>query len=104
MTKTCMIVSPFLILLKKFKNCDDDFVYQEVLKTSLMPFWATENYTSVTKIRSTISFESFKKYYLDFILSRFYNGKLSFGSLPQGYGGNRLCPNPCLNTKVYFSV
>ena len=69
-----------------------------------MPFWATENYTSVTKIRSTISFESFKKYYLDFILSRFYNGKLSFGSLPQGYGGNRLCPNPCLNTKVYFSV
>ena len=37
-----------------YKDCDDDFVLQEVLKIGLIPFWATKNFSSVTKHRNHI--------------------------------------------------
>ena len=36
---------------KTYKDCDDEFIFQEVLKIGLVPFWATEDYRTVTKIR-----------------------------------------------------
>ena len=35
-----------------YKDCDDQFIHQEVLKSGLMPFWATKNYTTVTKLKN----------------------------------------------------
>ena len=34
-----------------YKDCDDQFIYEEVSKTGLMPFWATKDYTTVTKLK-----------------------------------------------------
>ena len=36
---------------KTYKDCDDEFIFQEVLKIGLVPFWATDDYRTVTKIR-----------------------------------------------------
>ena len=38
-------------MFESFKECDDKFVFEEVEKIGLMPFWATNNYSSVTKLR-----------------------------------------------------
>ena len=37
---------------RKFKDCDNEFINQEVLKLGLMPFWATKNISTATKFRS----------------------------------------------------
>ena len=42
-------------MYKSFKECDDKFVFEEVEKIGLMPFWATNNYTMVTKLRYFLS-------------------------------------------------
>ena len=34
-----------------YKDCDDEFVQKEVSKTGLIPFWVTNNYSTVTKLR-----------------------------------------------------
>ena len=36
---------------KSYKDCDDEFILQEVLKIGLVPFWATDDYRIVTKKR-----------------------------------------------------
>ena len=36
---------------KKFKDCDFDFVHEQVTKEGLNPFWATKNYSTVTKLK-----------------------------------------------------
>ena len=36
---------------ESYGSCDEDFVYQEVSKYGVMPFWATNDYENVTKIR-----------------------------------------------------
>ena len=32
-------------------ECDEDFVYKEVSKLKIMPFWATNNMEEVTKLK-----------------------------------------------------
>ena len=39
---------------QKFKDCDNKFINQEVLKVGLMPFWATKNISTATKFRSEL--------------------------------------------------
>ena len=34
-----------------FKDCDFEFVRNQVSKEGLNPFWATKNYTTVTKLK-----------------------------------------------------
>ena len=36
---------------ESYKMCDDSFVQKEVSKTGLIPFWTTNNYSTVTKLR-----------------------------------------------------
>ena len=36
---------------QKFADCDNEFLFQEVLKLGIMPFWATKNVSNVTKFR-----------------------------------------------------
>ena len=36
---------------ESYKDCDDEFVQKEVSKTGLIPFWVTNNYNTVTKLR-----------------------------------------------------
>ena len=36
---------------QKFKDCDNEFITQEVLKVGLMPYWATKNISTATKLR-----------------------------------------------------
>ena len=42
-------------MYESYKECDDEFVIEEVSKIGLMPFWATNNYTMVTKLRYFLS-------------------------------------------------
>ena len=37
---------------QSFKDCDFDFLKQEVSKFGIMPFWATKNVSTATKFRS----------------------------------------------------
>ena len=34
-----------------YKECDEDFVYKEVSKLKIIPFWATNNMEEVTKLK-----------------------------------------------------
>ena len=38
----------------EYKDCDDKFMQQELLEDGLIPFWATNDYSNVTKIRYLI--------------------------------------------------
>ena len=35
----------------EYKDCDDEFMQQELEEDGLKPFWATNNFSSVTKLR-----------------------------------------------------
>ena len=39
---------------ENYGNCDDDFVRKVVSKYGVMPFWATKNFETVTKIRQAL--------------------------------------------------
>ena len=78
-----------------YKDCDDQFIYDEVLKSGLMPFWATENYNTVTKQKYILKRRSFPV----FIFSRSYNGSFSIldiaiGTIPSP------CYKPCMKSKA----
>ena len=36
---------------QKFKDCDNEYINQEVLKVGIMPFWSTKNISTATKLR-----------------------------------------------------
>ena len=40
----------------KYKDCDDEFMQQELEEHGLMPFWATKDYNKVTKLRYLLYF------------------------------------------------
>ena len=39
---------------QKFKDCDNEYINQEVLKVGIMPFWSTKNISTATKFRSRL--------------------------------------------------
>ena len=48
---------------EKYRDCDDEFMLQELEEDGLIPFWATNNYSTVTKMR----------YLLQLVLSLYIN-------------------------------
>ena len=77
-----------------YKDCDDQFIYGEVSKSGLMPFWATKDYTTVTKLK----YIQKKIFHFLIYCFRFYNGSTLFWNI---FDGSIVSPcyKPCIKSK-----